>query len=301
MVEVWGRRVHVHGVGEGAPVLLLHGNGSLGEEILSWLPPTPGHRWIAPDRPGYGWSDPLPKGCQDPLTQAAWADALLEALGIGRAHVVAHSIGSAAALCLAAIRPERVAGLVLMAPFCRPTPHRWKLGLRLSVAPVVGGLIRRRLAPLLVRRWGRRMLSDMLAPTRLPPWLEGFPMEHAARPDSIVTLVDELRAFNATMEQVALRLRVEAPVLAILGELDRTAPAEWHLPWIQAHAERVEAIRLRGVGHCVHHAEPERVRAALLAAVAGRPAGEAAAEPEPGRRAARPRGPALAASLQGAG
>ncbi|OZA06256.1 MAG: alpha/beta hydrolase, partial [Rhodobacterales bacterium 17-64-5] len=70
--------------GQGRPVVLLHGNGSLGEEILSALPPVEGVLWIAPDRPGYGRSDPLPEGCFDPLSQAVWLDLLLSELGIAR-------------------------------------------------------------------------------------------------------------------------------------------------------------------------------------------------------------------------
>ncbi len=127
MVEVWGRPVHFHSVGRGAPVLLLHGSGSLGQEILAAFPPLQGLRWVAPDRPGYGFSAALP-GCEDPLTQARWTRAFLDALGLDRAHVVAHSLACGAALCLAGRSPDRVARLVLIAPFCRPTPHRWIAG-----------------------------------------------------------------------------------------------------------------------------------------------------------------------------
>ena len=101
-----GRFVHVHSVGEGRPVLLLHGCGSLGEEILSFLPPVEGVRWIAPDRPGHGHSEPIP-AC-DPAGEAAWLSDLIDVMELGRPQVVAHSLAAGPALWLAATQPAKV-------------------------------------------------------------------------------------------------------------------------------------------------------------------------------------------------
>jgi pimeloyl-ACP methyl ester carboxylesterase len=263
-VRVHGRAVHLHDHGEGEPVLLLHGNGSIGQEILSFLPPTPGVRWIAPDRPGYGFSARLPRDRRDPPSLADWCAALLDALRAPRVRVVAHSIAAGTAVHLAARRPERVERLVLLAPFCRPTPHRLMLPLRLAVAPVVGGPIRARIAPFVARRWREALIAGMLAPQPVPPWLRRFPVEHALRPGAIVTTADELLAFNDGMRTLRPDVRLRPPVHVVVGDDDRTAVPEWHLPWLRARAPRMRLTRLPGVGHAVQHAAPEAVRAVVL-------------------------------------
>jgi ferritin-like metal-binding protein YciE/pimeloyl-ACP methyl ester carboxylesterase len=115
-VQVLGRPVHLLEQGAGRPLLLLHGCGSLAQEILSAMPAAPGLRWIAPDRPGYGFSAPR-RGRDAPVDQARWTAALLDALGLGRVHLVAHSLAAGAALEFAARAPGRVAAerLVLAA------------------------------------------------------------------------------------------------------------------------------------------------------------------------------------------
>ncbi|MBK7989370.1 MAG: alpha/beta fold hydrolase [Comamonadaceae bacterium] len=73
-------------------------------------------RVLVPDLPGYGGSS---KGVnsEDPFGDLAAAMlALLDALGIDRAHVVGNSLGGACALRMALEQPGRVDRLVLMGP-----------------------------------------------------------------------------------------------------------------------------------------------------------------------------------------
>src|SRR6266850_4650358 len=84
--------------GSGQPVLLLHGFPTARK---LWRDVTPalveaGFRAIAPDLVGYGDSI---AGAREPdmASQATWMLALLDALGIERAHLVAHDVGTAAA------------------------------------------------------------------------------------------------------------------------------------------------------------------------------------------------------------
>lgn len=98
-----------YGDTEGAPVFLFHG---LPGSRLSWgfLPGNPfpsGLRFIAPDRPGYGQSDPKPH-----RTLLNWADdvgELADELGIDRFAVVGVSGGGPGALACAWKMPQRVA------------------------------------------------------------------------------------------------------------------------------------------------------------------------------------------------
>lgn len=250
--------------GEGAQVILLHGNGSLGEEILSAFPVVPGVRWIAPDRPGYGYSQALPAGHEDPLTQAAWLRVFLESLGIRRATIVAHSISAGLAVAFASAYPDRVARLVLLAPFCRPTPHRAMPLLRLAVAPVVGTAIRYAVIPMAVKTFREEILQTVFASGQVPPWLVDFPLSHAARPRAILTTAAELRQFNEGMATADRLIDLRGPVDILFGKKDRTAAPEWHLPWLRARLRRLRVIGVAEAGHLVHHAAPEHALRTVL-------------------------------------
>lgn len=257
-MPVWGLPVHFVSAGEGAPVILLHGNGSLGEEILSAFPVVPGVRWIAPDRPGYGYSQALPAGHEDPLTQAAWLGSFMDGLGVRCATIVAHSISAGLAVAFASAYPERVTRLALLAPFCRPTPHRAMPLLRLAVAPVVGTVIRNAIIPVAVKTFREEILQAVFAPGHVPPWLAGFPLSHAARPRAILTTAAELRQFNEGMATADRLIDLKGPVNILFGIRDQTAVPEWHLPWLRARSRRLRVTGVADAGHLVHHAAPEQ-------------------------------------------
>jgi pimeloyl-ACP methyl ester carboxylesterase len=114
-VDVDGLRVRVLDVGEGAPVVVLHGWGGRIEAmapVVACL--RPNFRVIAPDLPGFG-SSPAPGQVWGTPEYAAHVRVLLGHLGISRAHFVAHSYGAKTALYLAATEPDLVDKLVVQA------------------------------------------------------------------------------------------------------------------------------------------------------------------------------------------
>ncbi|MET9466005.1 alpha/beta hydrolase [Streptomyces sp. NPDC006544] len=86
--------------GAGEPLLLLHG---IGHHLQAWHPVTDilsaEHDVIAVDLPGFGVSEPLPRGVPYSLdTVAAALGALGSALGVERPHVAGNSLGGLLAL-----------------------------------------------------------------------------------------------------------------------------------------------------------------------------------------------------------
>jgi pimeloyl-ACP methyl ester carboxylesterase len=103
--------------GGGEPVVLIHG---LGATKASFLPTiaalAPGYRTLAVDLPGFGDSDKPLNGSYDAPFFARSIVALLDALGLERAHVIGNSMGGRVAIELGLEFPERVRRLVLLAP-----------------------------------------------------------------------------------------------------------------------------------------------------------------------------------------
>ena len=117
-LEVDGVRLHYLDRGEGRPVVLLHGNGSMIEDLaLSGLLELAAARYrvVAFDRPGYGHSTRPRDRVWTPEAQAELVRAALRRLGVERPIVVGHSWGTLVATALA--HPADVAGLVLLSGY----------------------------------------------------------------------------------------------------------------------------------------------------------------------------------------
>ncbi len=111
--EIAGARVRYVDRGQGSPVVLIHGFASSLETWDTVLPALArDHRVLALDLKGFGWTD-RPEGDYSPEAQARLVLALLDARGVERTAVVAHSFGAAVALALARLAPERVTRLAL--------------------------------------------------------------------------------------------------------------------------------------------------------------------------------------------
>ncbi|WP_028061269.1 alpha/beta fold hydrolase [Candidatus Solirubrobacter pratensis] len=116
IVEVAGRRVHVHDTGSGPAVVLLHGSGPGTTAAAAWGPLTAAlsarHRVIAPDFAGFGSSDPLEPGAYGRAAWTAQILGLLDVLGVDRCAVVGNSMGGAIAMSVTHARPELVTRVV---------------------------------------------------------------------------------------------------------------------------------------------------------------------------------------------
>lgn len=119
-IDCNGRKVSYREAGKGQGMrqkkvaLLLHGIGSGSASFEGQLDGlSKSLRVIAWDAPGYGASDPLPDETPTSGDYADVAAALLDALGIGKIHLVGHSLGSVIASSFAARYPERLLSVTL--------------------------------------------------------------------------------------------------------------------------------------------------------------------------------------------
>jgi alpha/beta hydrolase fold len=95
-ITVNGVRLHYIEAGEGSPVVLLHGNGSMLNDVALSIfgPLAKTHRVIAFDRPGFGYSERHGDRVWIPEEQAALFRDALRALGVDRPVLYGHSFGA---------------------------------------------------------------------------------------------------------------------------------------------------------------------------------------------------------------
>jgi pimeloyl-ACP methyl ester carboxylesterase len=161
-VHVTRASVTLEDTGEGVPILLLHGFPAtrfLWSRVAPLLADA-GYRVLVPDLVGYGASE-APAGVRvDMASQALWMLEALDVLGIGRAVVVAHDVGSAAAQLMVTSAPHRVRGLAVLDGVFG---SEWAMKAIESIRtwdPLEAG----RIFPVLVRRLAKGPgLRDMLA------------------------------------------------------------------------------------------------------------------------------------------
>lgn len=220
-------RLHIACCGEHAapPVLLLHQTPRSVAEYRAVLPLL-GARWraIALDTPGFGASDALPEGA----SIEGWADAaaaLLEALGIARAHVVGHHTGGVIAIELAAARPERVARLVLSSTPWIDAAERARRAQRGAIDRVEPRADGSHLAEL----WQRRA---PFYPAGRPELLHAFVLD-------ALKVLDDVEAGHDAVTRYAMDERI---ALVRAGALVIEAGAD---PFAAPHAATL-AARLRG-------------------------------------------------------
>jgi pimeloyl-ACP methyl ester carboxylesterase len=231
------------------PIVFVHGYV---QASRSWLPTLKElarrHLVIAPDLPGFGWS----QSAQAPLDvpgQAVALAAIMDAAGIGRAVLVGSAFGAQVVAQLAADHPDRALGIVLVAPTFDPEER----SLPRQVVRAVGGLL---------REWPS-------------VWLEHLRDLVLAGPSRIVT---SFRLGWAHRIETELP-EVHAPAVVVRGSQDPLASRRW-VRALAALMPDARALEIGGAGRALGQSAPEalaRIVDEHVAAVTAAPAPTAAA------------------------
>lgn len=122
-VEVGKVSTYVAEVGDGPPVVFLHGNPDTHEVWATTVGALPQLRCIAPDLPGFGKSQP-PLEDLSLDSQGEFVRDLAAALGLEQFHLVVHDIGGVYGLAFAALHPQRLLSLTIFNTIFFPD-YRW--------------------------------------------------------------------------------------------------------------------------------------------------------------------------------
>jgi pimeloyl-ACP methyl ester carboxylesterase len=258
-VDAGGARLHYVERGDGPPLVLLHGLGSMVEDFLtSGLVDAASRKYrvLAFDRPGYGHST-RPRGRRwDAFAQAACLREALRALDVRRPVVLGHSWGTSVAIALALSDPGVPRGLVLASGLYFPTLRLDAPLLVPPAIPVLGALLRHTLSPLAGRLAWPAWLRVLFSPMPVPAAYRSLAWK-ALRPETLRTVAEE--AFQVLPTTLALLQRyreLTLPVVLVTGARDKYVSARAHTA--RLHSMLVNSLLLVSsrAGHMVHHADP---------------------------------------------
>src|SRR3954471_18229437 len=164
-LEVDGVRLHYLEQGQGEPLVLIHGNGTLIQDftvngLVDRL--SKRYRVIVIERPGYGYSD-RPRRLWTLRAHATLFEHALHQLGVERALELGHSWGTMVAVALAVQAPALVRGLVLLSGYYFPTARADVVLFSPPAIPVVGDVLRYTVSPV-----AARLIAKMFAPAPVP-------------------------------------------------------------------------------------------------------------------------------------
>ena len=273
-VPVEGGRLHVYAAGtpraDGFALVLVHGASSNGADMMHALGRDLSREAhvIAVDRPGHGWSE-RPGGEADaqPDAQARLIAQAVDAMGVKRALIVAHSLAGAVAVDLALTRRDLVAGLVLLAPVTHPWPGgiAWYYGP--AASPVLGPLFSRVVAVPVASMVLEQGAAAVFAPQPLPlDYIEKARVRLLLRPETFVANAQDVSALHGFVSRQNTRHgEIDQPMTIITGDRDTIVSPVIHSTALSRQVAGSKLIVLPGVGHQPHYAAPDLVLAEIRA------------------------------------
>lgn len=269
-IEVDDVRLHYTERGQGQPLVLLHGNGTMLQDFdISGLVDMASNRYrvIVFDRPGYGYSERPRSRIWTAAAQAELLYKALEKLGVEAPIVVGHSWGTLVAIELALAYPGYVRSLVLLSGYYYPSV-RMDVPLTSPPAiPLIGDLMRYTISPLIGRLVWPAMMRRIFGPAEVPQRFERYPVWMSLRPSQLRASAAE----SALMIPEAFKLRhryqeLDMPVIIMSGEDDRHVNAQDNSVRLHQDISQSELRLTPGAGHMLHHLVPQQVMTAIDAA-----------------------------------
>ena len=267
-INVDGVRLHYIEQGQGDPVVLIHGNGTLIQDftVCGLVDGLSGHhRVIVFDRPGFGYSTRPRSRIWTPLAQAEVLQKALDQLGVEQPVVLGHSWGTLVAVALALQFPSRVRGLVLTSGYYFPTARLDVPLLSPPAIPVIGDIMRYTVSPLLGRLLLPRIIRRLFEPAPVPERFDRlFPKEMMLRPSQLRAAAADTALMIPAATELQVRYReLKMPTVIVTGADDKITDVGRQSERLYKAIPQSRFVALRGFGHMVHHLAPDEVMKAV--------------------------------------
>jgi len=241
-----------HDLGEGYPVVFLHGSGPGVTAWANWNKLFPllkdKFRIVAPDMAGFGFTERVPGAVYNMNNWVQQTIDLFDALGLEKANLVGNSFGGALALSMAIKYPERINKLVLMGAMGVSFPLTYGLDRVWGYEPTPSAMEEL----LEIFTYDHSFATKALVQTRYessmqPGFQESF---HSMFPEPRQKSVESMAG-----NQDYIR-NIKQETLIIHGREDRVIPIETSYKLI----ELIDNAELHIFGKCGHWSQIERTQ-----------------------------------------
>jgi pimeloyl-ACP methyl ester carboxylesterase len=276
-VEIDGRPANVVEIGDGPPLLLVHGLSGCWQNWLETIPLfARSHRVIAPDLPGFGASE-MPRGEISIDGYARFLEQLCDALSIDAAAVVGNSMGGHISAELAIRSPQRVERLMLVSA-AGISAEQVQRDVVMTAGRLIAAVGTRTAARVdaFARRPGLRRVALSFVvrhPDRLSAAMAHELMQGAGKPGFLPALE------AVVTHRISERLpQIACPTFVIWGEDDHVIPVG-DAKRFQQLIPDCRTLVLPDTGHVAMLERPARFNALLQEFLAERPGETAPTEP----------------------
>ncbi|MEO6299848.1 MAG: alpha/beta hydrolase [Paracoccaceae bacterium] len=260
-----GARVHALVRGAGPDLILIHGaSGNLRDflPLIDLL--APNYRVIAFDRPGLGWSDPIPDGATL-KAQALQLSAAATLLGVKNPIVLGQSYGGSVALEWALFAPVKPAALVLVSSPSLPWPGKLDWWYQLTASWFGQAIVIPLAAAFVPDSYVNRTITDIFAPDAAPDdYLDYIGAGLTLRRQTLRINAEQVNGLRPQIVAMApLYPQLTMPVELIHGDADTIVPLKIHSLPLSKILPNATLTIVPGAGHMPHHSRPDLVIAAI--------------------------------------
>ncbi|RGP37675.1 alpha/beta fold hydrolase [Pseudotabrizicola alkalilacus] len=264
-VTVEGVQVHLQVAGAGPDLVLIHGaNGNLREFTFALMDQlTDRYRVIAVDRPGLGYSDPLPDNGASVQDQARLLRQAVAQIGVQNPIVLGQSYGGAVALAWAL--QARPAALVLVSSPSLPWPGELDAWYRITATPLGRATLVPLASAFVSHSFVRRTIDRVFAPQTTPPgYADHLGIGLTLRRESMAANIMQINTLRPQVEVMQHDYpQLDLPIELVHGDADTIVPLHIHSAPLMALIPQGHLTVLPGVGHMPHHTHPGAVIAAI--------------------------------------
>lgn len=235
------------------PLVFIHGaSGNLRDQMIPFAGKLEGKAdLLFVDRPGHGWSERGASKNRYPDEQAKIITGLMDKLGLEKAIIVGHSFGGAVTASLAINHPEKISGLVFLAPVAYPWPGGVAWYYNLTNTPVIGHIF----AHLLALPAG---LTRIVSGSKCVFYPNEMPKDYIEQTGP--QLVLRSKNFRANSQDLASLFKyltktwpkyknISAPTIIISGDADNVVFPYIHSDGLAEHIKGAELISVKKLGH----------------------------------------------------
>ncbi len=263
-VSVEGINISYIDEGEGTPLVLVHGiptSSFLWRDMIEEL--SAHGRIIAPDLPGFGFSDPPHDGDYTISNYASLLEAFLEALDLEQATLICHDYGGPIVLTYALRNPKKYQRLIILDTFLHNDLPPWPLSYKIAKVWPFGEIF----MALSGKSIARSALEvGVIDKARIS---EGIVQRYYipdGNPDKLnKTMLGTLRVdYRSDLEFIEKNLRtIEKPTLILWGESDEYLPL-YLGERIQKDIKDSKMVIIPNCGHFVPEDQPARAAKLII-------------------------------------